>query len=162
MAQLTAIGTDLEKVSRAGSAHSLGRLQGAITRLAADSRAALADLPPACVTGMRAEVSTALHDFIAAGDSADQGTLSGIETSTQQVSAGGAAIRRATRVYRSKTSRVLSDLQGSWSCSRGSVVLVDHAAEHFPSPHGWFEGHAGRHVVVGWSLLAGLVRAWPL
>jgi hypothetical protein len=97
VAQLTAIGTDLEKVSRAGSAHSLGRLQGAITRLAADSRGALANLPPACIPGMRAEYSTALHDFIAAGDSADQGTLSGIETSTQQITAGGAAIRRATR-----------------------------------------------------------------
>lgn len=66
------------------------------------------------------------------------------------------------RLYRSKTSRVLSDLQGSWSCSRGSVVLVDHAAEHFPSPHGCFEGHDDRHVVVGWSLLAGLVRAMPV
>jgi hypothetical protein len=97
LAQHTAIGTDLEKVSRAGSAHSLGRLQGAITRLAADSRAALANLPPACIPGLRADYSTALHDFIAAGDSANQGTLSGMGTATQQITAGGPAIRRATR-----------------------------------------------------------------
>ena len=31
------------------------------------------------------------------------------------------------------------------------MVLVDHAAERFPSPHGCLEGHDGRHVVAVWS-----------
>src|ERR1022692_4887141 len=42
---------------------------------------------------------------------------------------------------------------------RGSVVLVNHAAESLPALHGCIERQDDLRVVVGRSLLAGLVRA---
>jgi hypothetical protein len=42
------------------------------------------------------------------------------------------------------------------------VVLVDHAAEHLAPPNRQIQGSAGLVVVVGWSVLAGLVRPVPV
>ena len=50
-----------------------------------------------------------------------------------------------------------TDLRG-YRVSRGSAVLVDHAAEYFAALHRCAERHEDRLVVVGWSLMAGLVR----
>jgi hypothetical protein len=51
---------------------------------------------------------------------------------------------------------------GSYDQLRGLVVLVDHAAEYF-TPLDWqVQRRAGLVVVVGRSLLAGLVRAAPV
>ena len=43
--------------------------------------------------------------------------------------------------------------------SRSPVVLGDHAAEHFASLDRQVQRNVGLVVVIGWSLLAGLVRA---
>jgi hypothetical protein len=48
---------------------------------------------------------------------------------------------------------------GSRSSSGGSVLLVDHAAEYFPALDRCVKRHNYRRVMVGRSLLAGLVRA---
>jgi len=53
-------------------------------------------MPPSCVPGMNTDLTTGLNDFVAAGTSADQGTISGIQLATTQVVAGGDAIKRAT------------------------------------------------------------------
>jgi hypothetical protein len=42
------------------------------------------------------------------------------------------------------------------------VILVDRAAEHFPAPDWQVQRKAGMVVVVGWSLLAGLVGPVPV
>ena len=41
---------------------------------------------------------------------------------------------------------------------RGPVVLVDQATEQFPVPHRRVKRHDDRLVMIGWSLLPGLVR----
>ena len=51
---------------------------------------------------------------------------------------------------------------GSQVQLRGLVVLVDHAAEHFAALDRQVKRRAGLAVVVGWSLLVGLVRAVPV
>jgi hypothetical protein len=93
--QLQALADDLQKVSAAGDAGDLGGVQGAITTLADDSQTGLANLPPRCIPGMRGNYRTALRDFIAAAESANDGTVDGISTSAMQVEAGGKAILRA-------------------------------------------------------------------
>jgi DNA-directed RNA polymerase specialized sigma24 family protein len=69
--------------------------------------------------------------------------------------------RCLTALYRFKTDRMLSDLG---SCERlcCPVVLVDYAAEDLAPLDRQFQWRAGLAVVVGWSLLAGLVRAVPV
>jgi hypothetical protein len=65
-------------------------------------------------------------------------------------------------LYRFKTHRKVSGLgmYGVISCC--SVVLVDHAAEYLPSLDWCVRRRDVRHVKVGRSLLAGLVRAVPV
>ncbi len=46
--------------------------------------------------------------------------------------------------------------------SCGLVVLVDHAAEYLASLNRQVERNGDLVVVIGWSLLAGLVRAVPV
>jgi hypothetical protein len=43
---------------------------------------------------------------------------------------------------------------------RGSVVLVDHAAEHFAALHWRGPRHDDHLVMIGWALMPGLV--WPV
>jgi hypothetical protein len=62
-------------------------------------------------------------------------------------------------LYRFKTRRVLPYLRVRGVRSRGSVVFVDHAAEYFAALDRCAGRRGDRRVVVGWSLLAGLVRA---
>jgi hypothetical protein len=66
------------------------------------------------------------------------------------------------RLYCFKTQRKVSGLgiYGVISCC--SVVLVDHAAEYLPALDWRVRGRDFRHVEVGRSLLAGLVRAVPV
>jgi hypothetical protein len=53
--------------------------------------------------------------------------------------------------------------QGVWGIgSRGSVVLVDDAAEYLAPPDWQVDWNGDLAVVVGRSLLAGLVRAVPV
>jgi hypothetical protein len=65
-------------------------------------------------------------------------------------------------VYRFKTSNRVSDLgiHGGWL--RRPVVLVDHASEHLASTDRCVRWHYSGLILVGWSLLTGLVRAVPV
>jgi hypothetical protein len=91
---IEAVSRDLGRASK--STGSLGAMQGAVTKLSADSSVLLADLPPACVPGMRQDAATALHDFIAASNSVNQGDMGSLQFALQQIDAGSAAIVRAT------------------------------------------------------------------
>jgi hypothetical protein len=51
---------------------------------------------------------------------------------------------------------------GSYDQLRRLVVLVDHAAEHLPPPNRRVRRNVDLVVLVGWSLLAGLVRPVPV
>src|SRR5205823_13984714 len=64
-------------------------------------------------------------------------------------------------LYRFKTDRMPPEL-GSRDRLRRPVVLVDHASEHLAPLNRQVQPGAGLAVVVGWSLLAGLVRAVPV
>lgn len=65
-------------------------------------------------------------------------------------------------LYRFKTSNRVSDLgiHGGWL--RRPVVLVDHASEHLASTDRCVRWHYSGLILVGWSLLTGLVRAVPV
>lgn len=89
-----AIITDLHHVSAAGQ--DLGALQAAATQLGTDAQAMLADLPPACVPGMRTDMATSMNDFIAASASINQGTTTDLANADVQIKAGSAAFTRAT------------------------------------------------------------------
>ena len=93
--QMTALIHALGKASKAGT--DLGKAQAAATRLRTTAQALLSNLPPACVTGARADFATAMHDLIAAADSIDQGTTTSLGNADQQINAGSAAFVRATK-----------------------------------------------------------------
>jgi hypothetical protein len=63
--------------------------------------------------------------------------------------------RRRT-LYRFKIRRIVVTWD-SWEQLRRLVVLVDQAAEYCPPLNGQVRRSAGLVVMVGWSLLAGLV-----
>ena len=56
---------------------------------------------------------------------------------------------------------MMSDL-GSFAQLRCPVVLVDHATKHLPPLYWQVQRNAGLVILVGWSLLAGLVWAMPV
>src|ERR1022692_963053 len=67
--------------------------------------------------------------------------------------------RRSTGPVPLQNSSCAAWLAGSRSRLRGSVVLADHAAGYLPALYGCIGRQDGLRVVVGRSLLAGLVRA---
>jgi len=93
--EVTALINALRKTADAGT--DLGKAQATTTKLKTASQALLSNLPPACITGARAEFATSMHDFIAAADSIDLGTTIGLANADLQIKAGTAAFRRATK-----------------------------------------------------------------
>lgn len=89
-----AIITDLSAIAHAHG--DLGAFQAAATQLGTDAQAMQADPPPSCIPGMRRDMATAMNDFIAASDSASQGTATALDNADQQIKAGSAAFTRAT------------------------------------------------------------------
>jgi hypothetical protein len=94
--QITAVSKDLEAAASASSTGSLAATQGAVSQLSTDAQTALSNPSPACVPQMSTDYTTAMHDFVAAATSVSLGTVSGIQTASAQVTAGGAALVRAT------------------------------------------------------------------
>lgn len=92
--QADALVSDLRKMSKHAG---LGAMQAAAPKLSADATAMLGILPPACIPGVRAALMTAMNDFIAAADSIDQGSVSGLQDADAQIRAGTAAFDRASR-----------------------------------------------------------------
>ena len=89
-----ALAVDLGKVAKAGE--NLGPRQAANRSLVADSKAFLADLPPACIPGMRTDLATGLNDLIASAKSADKGDPTDLLNSLVESARGAIAIQRAT------------------------------------------------------------------
>jgi hypothetical protein len=95
---------DLKAISVAADAYNLGAMQTATLQLSADSQTMLANLPPACMPNVRNYLRIALNDFLAASSSVQQGTLSGMNDASTQLTAGSHAIRRATAALNSYTA----------------------------------------------------------
>jgi hypothetical protein len=93
--QMHALIRALRNFSR--SSTNLGSAQAAADHLRTVSQDQLGNLPPACITGARADVATSMHDFIAAADSIDLGTTTSISNARLQIDAGSAAIQRAIK-----------------------------------------------------------------
>ena len=93
---LQAVERDMSRVATAGLAGDLGGVQSAGTDMSGDIQVARTKLPPTCVPNMRTDYTVALNDWSAAADSANEGTLTGVQNATMQIKAGSKAIVRAT------------------------------------------------------------------
>lgn len=99
-ARITAVTKDLRATIHAASTGSLTATQGAVAKLSADAQTALRNPPPACAPQMRTKYTAAMHDFLAAAKSINQGTMSSVQNAMKQLPSGSAALVRAVRDLR--------------------------------------------------------------